>query len=71
MLRIINGQIRYAQTEMLLGEKALAEIISWKKGSFHEEPLEEEQDANILGSWEFVLMEATQRADECLAIEEK
>jgi hypothetical protein len=71
MLRIVKGQIRYAQTENLLAENALAEIISWKKGSFHEEPLADENETNISGSWEFVLMEAAQRADECLAIEEK
>jgi response regulator of citrate/malate metabolism len=71
LLRIVDGQIRYAQTETQLGERALAEMISWKKGSFHEDSLDDESEINIAGSWEFVLMEATQRADECLAIEEK
>ncbi len=70
VLRIVEGQIRYAQTDNALAENALSEIISWKKGSFHEEPLSEAQEVNINGSWEFVLMEAVQRSDECLAIEE-
>jgi DNA-binding response OmpR family regulator len=69
IITISAGEILHAQTDKLAGTAAFDEILSWKRGFFHEADFPDHVEANINGRWEMVLMEAVRRSDECCALE--
>jgi CheY-like chemotaxis protein len=62
---IDGGAILHAKTDHLTGNEALNEILTWKGGVFQEEEFHGDVEADIVGRWEIVLMEAVRRSDEC------
>lgn len=69
VIAISKGEILHAHTEKLFGNEGFNEILSWKRGFFHESEFVNGMDANIKGSWEMVLMNAVRHLDECSALE--
>jgi len=67
-ITISVGEILNAQTDRCVGNEALNEILSWKRGFFHEAEFAGGVEVNISGRWELVLMEAVRQLDECVAL---
>ncbi|MBV9490775.1 MAG: SUMF1/EgtB/PvdO family nonheme iron enzyme [Verrucomicrobia bacterium] len=62
---LVRGQIVHAETEGVVGEAALLEILCWKRGNFEWIGSPESPAArSIQASWEHVLMEAIRQRDE-------
>jgi CheY-like chemotaxis protein len=67
-IRLRQGRVAEAQSEGVIGPKALFRLLPWKEGHFSFVPLENSEPGDIDGSIEELLLEGLRQTDELPAL---